>query len=349
MKLPMFKKPFKILFYTILIGTVFSATTKEQPVATIKSKLASTQLVTDITVVGSKLVAIGERGHILLSDVDDGEQWQQANVPVNVLLTSMDFKDDKVGFVTGHDATLLKTIDGGLNWSIINYQPELDKPLLNVIVLEQSVIAVGAYGYFLQSTDLGETWQDQFQDELLIEDDRLYLADLKEYEPEVYKEERQFMLPHFNSIDVINGQLFIAGEAGFLAKSDMTGQDWQLIETDYFGSYFSISEVADTILLAGLRGNLFKSEDSGESWDLLNTHIKATINSSYHTNNLAYFFANSGNIFYTSDNKNIQNYSFADGKAVMAGVIANDFLYLATEAGIKKVATSEFKLNKARD
>jgi len=344
MKLPMLKKPFKNLFCIIILGSVFSVAA-QQPVAAIKSKLAQKQLMTDITLAGSKLVAVGERGHILVSD--DGEQWQQASVPVNVLLTSVDFKDDKVGFVTGHDATLLKTIDGGINWSVVNYQPKLDKPLLDVKVLDETVIAVGAYGLFLQSSDSGETWQDQFQDELLIEDDRLYLADLKEYEPEVYVQERQFMLPHFNSINAIGGHLFLAGEAGFLAKSDMSGQDWQLIETDYFGSYFSISNVKDTILLGGLRGNLFKSEDKGETWELLKTGVKATINSSYHSNNLTYFFANSGNIFYTWDNHTIKDYVIDDGKAVMAGVVSNEFMYLATEAGIKKIAISEFKSNKA--
>lgn len=344
MKLPMLKKPFKTLLYTILLGSVFSVAAQE-PVAAIKSELAHKQLMTDITLAGSKLVAVGERGHILVSD--DGEQWQQANVPVNVLLTSVDFKDDKVGFATGHDATLLKTVDGGLNWTIAYFQPTLDKPLLDVKVLNNSVIAVGAYGLFLQSTDSGKTWQDQFQDELLIEDDRLYLADLKEYEPEVYVKERQFMLPHFNSINAIGEQLFLAGEAGFLAKSDMSGQDWQLIETDYFGSYFSISNVKDVILLGGLRGNLFKSEDKGESWEALDTEVKATINSSYTSENVTYFFANSGNIFYTSDNESIKDYVIDDGKAVMAGVVSNEFLYLATEAGIKKIATSEFNSNKA--
>lgn len=348
MKLLMLKKTLKTLFCTILLGSVFSVAA-QQPVVAIKSKLAQKQLMTDITVAGSKLIAIGERGHILFSDVDDGEQWQQANVPVNVLLTSIDFKDGKLGFVTGHDATLLKTIDGGMNWSIVNYQPELDKPLLDVKVLDKTVIAVGAYGLFLQSDDLGETWQDQFQDELLIEDDRLYLDDLKEYEPEVYTQEKQFMLPHFNSISAINGGLYLAGEAGFLAKSDMSGQDWQLIETDYFGSYFSISSVKNTMLLGGLRGNLFKSQDNAKSWELINTDVKATINATYHSNNITYFFANSGNIFYTSDNKDMHNYTLADGKAVMAGVAINDFLYLATEAGIKKIPASEFKLNRTRD
>jgi hypothetical protein len=82
---------------------------------------------------------------------------------------------------------------------------------------------------------------------------------------------------------------------------------------------------------------------------LLNTGVKATINSSFNTNDVTYFFANSGNIFYTSDNAHIKNYTFDDGKAVMAGVVVKGSLYLATEAGIKKIATSEFKSNKARD
>jgi photosystem II stability/assembly factor-like uncharacterized protein len=346
MKSPMLNTMFKNILSIILVGTVFTAVA-QQPTAAMKSKLAPKQLMTDITLAGSKLVAVGERGHILISE--DGEQWQQANVPVNVLLTSIDFKNDNVGFVTGHDATLLKTTDGGLNWSIVNYQPELDKPLLDIKVLNNNVIAVGAYGLFLQSTDAGETWQDSFQDELLIEDDRLYLEELKEFEPDTYIKERQYMLPHFNSINVIGEELYIAGEAGFLANSDVNGADWQVIETDYFGSYFSIVKVEDSLLLAGLRGNLFKSEDDGESWRLLNTGVKATINSAFKDSQVTYFFANSGNVFYTLDNEVINNYVLDDGKAVMAGVVLNNFVYLATEAGIKKVPTSEFTSNKARD
>ncbi len=346
MKSPMLKKTIKNVFYTLVVCSVFSVTA-QSPVAAIQSKLASKNLLIDITLAGSNLIAVGERGHILISS--DGEQWQQANVPVNVLLTSVDFKNDKVGFATGHDATLLKTTDGGFNWSVSNYQPELDKPLLDVKVIGDNVIAVGAYGLFLESFDAGLTWQDSFQDELLIEDDRLYLNDLKEYEPDVYQKEKQFMLPHFNNINVVGEQLFIAGEAGFLAKSDKDGEDWQIIETDYFGSYFSIINVDDSQFLAGLRGNLFKSEDQGDSWQALDTGVKATINSAYHYKNVTYFFANSGNIFYTSNNTDINDYELDDGKAVMSGVVFNGFLYLATEAGIKKIALSEFTSNKARD
>jgi len=337
MKSSMLKKMIKNVFYTLVVCSAFSVTA-QSPVAAIQSKLAQEKLLIDITVAGTNLIAVGERGHILLST--DGEQWQQANVPVNVLLTSVDFKNDKVGFATGHDATLLKTTDGGFNWTVSNYQPELDKPLLDVKVIGDNVIAVGAYGLFLESPDSGETWQDSFQDELLIEDDRLYLNDLKE---------KQFMLPHFNNINVIGEQLFIAGEAGFLAKSDKDGQDWEIVETDYFGSYFSIIDVDNIQFLAGLRGNLFKSEDQGDSWQALDTGVKATINSAYHYNDVTYFFANSGNIFYTSNNTDINDYVIDDGKAVMSGVVFNGFLYLATEAGIKKIALSEFTSNKARD
>ncbi len=346
MKLPMFKTMIKSVLCAMIIGSAFTAVA-ESPVASIKSKLASSQLLVDITIAGNRLVAIGERGHVVFSN--DGSTWQQANVPVNVLLTAIDFKDENIGFATGHDATLLKTIDGGQNWSVVNYQPELDKPLLDIKVTNGSIIAVGAYGLFLQSTDGGETWVDQFQDELLIEDDRLYLEDLKQYEPDVYQSEKQYLLPHFNNINLIGDTLFIAGEAGFLAKSDVLGNDWHQIETDYFGSYFAISQSDEQLLLAGLRGNLFKSDDQGESWQSLNTGVKATINSTYYDGKSTYFFANSGNIFYTNDNQQINSYALDDGKAVMAGVVYQDHLFLATESGIKKLSLTEFTSNKVRD
>ena len=331
----------KVTLSTVLsIGLSFSVFA-EQPVAALKSQLAQSNLLTDIVNINGKLVAVGERGHIIYSE--DGENWTQANVPVNTLLTAVSFSNESLGFAVGHDATLLKTADGGQNWSVINYQPEIDKPLLNINVFDEQVVAIGAYGLYWHSNDSGQTWNTQFHDELLIEDDRLYLEDLKQFEPEVYEEEKQFMLPHFNDINRIGEQYVLAGEAGFLAKSSDKGENWQLIEADYFGSYFSLLPVKSQLQVAGLRGNLFTSLDEGNTWQAANMPVEATINDSLQHANVSYHFANSGNLIYSKDGDNFNLHTFDDGKAVMSGVVKGDVLYLATEAGIKSIALSELK------
>lgn len=327
----------------LALGTSFAASA-EQPTAAMSSHLAKDNLLTDITVSGGKLIAVGERGHIVYST--DGVNWQQANVPVSVLLTAVDFVDNKVGFAVGHDATLLKTTDGGENWQIVNHQPEIDKPLLNVSAIGQQIIAVGAYGLYWHSNDSGQTWSNEFHDELLVEDDRLYLEDLKQFEPEAYDEEKQFMLPHFNDVALVDDQLLMAGEAGFLASSEDKGHTWKLIEADYFGSYFSIADSEEGVQVAGLRGNLFTSSDQGKSWSALPTSVAATINDSFVAGDDVYHFANSGNLFYSIDGGAFKVHTFDDGKAVMSGVIKDKTMYLATEAGIKSLAVTELLTDK---
>lgn len=330
---------FKYLILSTAATLALSFSTfAEQAKPALKSQLVEQNLLTDIVNVQGKLVAVGERGHIIYSL--DGENWQQASVPVNVLLTAVDFVDDKVGFAVGHDATLLTTKDGGVTWHIVNYQPELDKPLLNVKVIGQQVIAIGAYGLYWHSTDAGKTWRNEFHDELLIEDDRLFLEDLKQYEPEAYEDEKQFMLPHFNDVALVGKQLILAGEGGFLALSDDNGNNWQLLESDYFGSYFSVIDTPNGAQIAGLRGNLFTSSDF-QTWQSLNTPATATVNDSLFEQNVVYHFANSGKVFFSQAAQPFQLYSFADGKAVMSGTVKDQVMYFATEAGVKSLPVKQ--------
>ena len=155
---------------------------------TFSSNLAHKRLLTEITLIKDRLVSVGERGHIITST--DGQIWKQANVPVDVLLTSVSFKDENVGFAVGHDSTILKTVDGGDTWSLLNFQPELDRPLLAVQALNNYVVAVGAYGAFWQSDDGGENWKNIFHDGLLQPEDKEYLDELKVSDPKQYKNEQ---------------------------------------------------------------------------------------------------------------------------------------------------------------
>ena len=106
---------------------------------------------------GSRLVVVGERGHVLLSD-DDGASWAQASVPVRVLLTAVHMRGERTGWAVGHDATILRTRDGGETWTPVHRAPEEELPLLDVWFRDQSVgFAVGAYGYFLATRDGGRS------------------------------------------------------------------------------------------------------------------------------------------------------------------------------------------------
>ena len=69
------------------------------------------------------LVAVGERGHVLVSQ-DGGAAWTQAEVPTRALLTGVHMHDAKLGWAVGHDEVVLRTQDGGATWERVHHAPE---------------------------------------------------------------------------------------------------------------------------------------------------------------------------------------------------------------------------------
>ncbi|TLU68055.1 hypothetical protein FE810_00105 [Thalassotalea litorea] len=304
------------------------------------SPLAKNSLMLDITSVGEqKLIAVGERGHILTSV--DGLDWQQKTVPTVSTLTRVFFLDDKLGWAVGHDSVILKTEDGGESWAIQMYAPELERPLFDVIFTSpKQGVAVGAYGRFLRTEDGGESWQEEFHGELLIEDDQLYLQELKDEDEELYLDEIRSILPHFNRIKVVGEQWYLVGELGLMAKSDDQGQQWQLLDEIYAGSFFDINATEKQhLIVSGLRGNLFVSDTAGDNWQRIALSTKALLNGVIVApNGTVYVVANSGVILTSNDQgKTFTKSTQSDGKAILAGVWFNEQLILATEVGLKVV------------
>jgi photosystem II stability/assembly factor-like uncharacterized protein len=101
-------------------GGVKSAMALDWPVELIQpaaiSTLAQSGLFNDITRSGSRLVAVGERGRIMLSD-DNGLSWRQVRSPVSTTLICCRFASAKVGWISGQMGVVLKTTDAGDSWS----------------------------------------------------------------------------------------------------------------------------------------------------------------------------------------------------------------------------------------
>lgn len=116
---------------------------------------------------GGRTVAVGERGHVLLSD-DDGESWRQVVVPTRVTLTAVATGGDAV-VAAGHDGVILHSTDRGETWQRVREEPysadnfaspSNGSPVLDVLFLDdERVLAIGAYALVLTSSDGGATWQ----------------------------------------------------------------------------------------------------------------------------------------------------------------------------------------------
>jgi photosystem II stability/assembly factor-like uncharacterized protein len=238
------------------------------------ARLATRNLLLDIARAGTRLVAVGERGHVLLSD-DDGVKWEQAEaVPTQNLLTGVCFADEKRGIAVGHDEVVLVTSDAGRTWERKRYQPDAQRPLLDVWCgADGRAIAVGAYGAFVVSTDFGATWAAQ-------EFEPKPAAGAKPAAETEEFDEGELGDPHLNRIAAASPtRLYIAAEAGHLYRSDDAGASWVELPSPYEGSFFGMTPLAgDAVLAYGLRGNLFRSDDAGASWRRIETDTVAMLN-----------------------------------------------------------------------
>lgn len=199
--------------------------------------LASRSLLLGVANTGKHLIAVGDRGNIVASN--DGVNWAQVEVPVRATLTSVDFIDENTGWVVGHDAVILHSKDGGKSWQLQNFQPELEKPLFDVLFTDaNNGYAVGAYGLFLATSDGGTSWAE---------------VDA----PPIREEEL-----HLNSITRLkNGEFFVVGETGMMGVS-ADGKTWERLAAPYEGSlYGAVARGEKGALIYGLRGNVYTTDD----------------------------------------------------------------------------------------
>lgn len=218
---------------------------------------------------GQRLVAVGERGLVALSD-DGGASWRQAVTPVSSTLTSVSFVDARLGWAAGHAGTILHTADGGVTWtlqadgrgiarqvqaSVSNQDARMaavaaqlvadgpDKPFLDIQFSDaRHGVAVGAYGLAVRTADGGRSWQSFMH---------------------------QVPNPkglHLYAVRVIGDTVWLAGEQGYFARSANGGQDFQRIETPYRGSYFALASSGNGVVVAGLKGNAFQVSQDGTSF-----------------------------------------------------------------------------------
>lgn len=199
--------------------------------------LAAKSLLLRVVNTGKHLVAVGERGNLVVSN--DGEHWAQVQVPVRSMLTSVWFADDQHGWAVGHDAVILATSDGGRTWAIQHFDGDKHQPLLDVLFTDAAHgYAVGAFGSFLATTDGGATWAEVTADAV---------------RSDTY---------HINAITRTRaGALVIAGESGLIGVS-ADGSEWQKQASDYDGSFFGAAPFGEKgAIVFGLRGTTLKSDD----------------------------------------------------------------------------------------
>lgn len=240
------------------------------------SAQASRSVLLDVAEADRRLVVVGERGIVLLSD-DSGAQWRQAKVPVSVTLTAVRFVNAKTGWAVGHYGVVLKTDDAGESWTVqldgiraaelaveaakakaagapddAKAQAFLaeaerlvadgpDKPFLDLwFENETTGFVLGAYNLIFRTEDGGKSWV-----------------------PWMDRVENPKVL-HLYALRPAGPVLYMAGEQGLLLKSTDGGASFRKMESPYAGSFFTLTVLpSGDVLAAGLRGNAWVLEAAG--------------------------------------------------------------------------------------
>ena len=231
---------------------------------------------------GSRVVAVGQRGHIVYSD-DAGSTWQQASVPVSSDLVAVSFpKTDAasraVGWAVGHDGVIVRSVDGGRSWTrqldgrtlgdllVAHYEKSGDakwlgeakrfaaqgaeNPFLDVCFLDaQTGYVVGAFGLVLRTRDGGVHW-----------------------EPMLHATDNPKAL-HLYAVARVGNDVFIVGEQGLALKLDRDSDRFVALTLPYAGTLFGVIGNERAVVAYGLRGNVVRSTDGGRTWASVATGV----------------------------------------------------------------------------
>jgi photosystem II stability/assembly factor-like uncharacterized protein len=261
----------------------------------VKSPLALHALVNGLARAGERLVAVGQRGHVLLSD-DQGKTWRQAEVPVSSDLVAVAFPTPTQGWAVGHDGVVLRSNDAGATWArvldgrmagdamVAYYQREAaaaadskraaalleeakrfaaqgaENPFLDVsFENEKTGYLVGAFGLAFRTTDGGASWQ-----------------------PLLHATDNPKAL-HLYAVRAVGGEVYLCGEQGLLLKLDRQGANggqFRAIELPYKGTLFGVAGNDRAVVVHGLRGTVLRSTDAGHSWQPVSTGVQVGLTGS---------------------------------------------------------------------
>lgn len=311
----------------------------------LKDRDPSGRVLLDVTLAGSRLVAVGERGIIIYSD-DSGATWEQADVPVSISLTAVFFPSLKVGWAVGHAGVVLHTTDGGETWNrqmegvaaarlaydtteayaelkgpedkiaqrllrnaqlLVDDGP--DKPFLDLYFKNnQEGFIVGAYGLIFRTRDGGNTWES------------------------IMDQTENVRGMHFYAICYTDGIMYLAGEQGIFLISTDDGDSFRQIEMPYTGTYFALEKSSsDEIVVAGLLGNAFWTADQGATFNKIDVPVEVSFSAATRTEDGSMIFSNqAGMILISRDNGHTMTVLDVSRLAPISGIVPLDSETLMT-------------------
>lgn len=379
MKKQLFKWPGRALLCVGALYLLSQPAWSTAPDYAMQMKKAATSMLLDIAAAGDRLVAVGERGHILYSN-DNGDSWVQAQVPTSLMLTRVFFASDELGWAVGHDGNILFSQDGGVNWELqrdgvsdqvrINderagrakvtmealYEQVKSAPEEEKVDLEEA-LEEAAYALESARDTLDEPiYAPPLMDVWFANPEQgwasgAYGTLLRTSDGGSHWEDWSYKVDnpdesHLNGVlGAPDGNLYLASEWGTVFRSLDSGASWEPMESGYEGSFFGVevNPASGSVFAYGLLGTVYRSTDQGETWEPVESGARASLFGGIATNDGTLIFVGQGSTAVRSQDDG-DNFTpmVKPSRAGFHGIAAmGDGRYMVTGDGGSRVLTTE--------
>ena len=229
----------------------------------------------------------------------------------------------------GIHGIIIYSDDNGTNWEQASVPTT--KTLTDIDCIDKNVCwATGHDAYILKTTDRGQNWIIQYQDEIfdapllsisMFNENAgiavgafaksLMTTDGGNTWKDFFVTEDEFQ-PHLNNV-LVNGQnAYVAGELGLFYHSADQGLNWSIFETGYTGSLWSSLLISNNdLILIGMSGNIITATpNDNNKFEFKNYYngVKNTLTSAVNLSNGKIAISGLGGVISVidfNDNKNI--------------------------------------------
>ncbi|MEE9440086.1 MAG: YCF48-related protein [Saprospiraceae bacterium] len=211
---------------------------------------------------GEDLFIIGNSG-ILMHSTNGEDNWDLVSIPTLSHLRDIFFLSPTIGYISCDNATILKTIDGGMTWINMNVDLSGIATIAKIHFISEDRGYIAGFNYFRETSNGGVTWTD--------------VPGFENTPGTLYQIQDFFF---------VNDQVgYICGDQALLYKTTDGGNTWVDMKVDIPGIDFTIESLFSIHFLdnhpnigfaCGYHGLLIRTYDGGVNWELMSSDIEGT-------------------------------------------------------------------------
>lgn len=220
----------------------------------------------------------GYYASIILKSNNDGLNWTAVSSDDSKVAYSVNFINEKTGFVSGYNSYFKKTINGGNNWSLGTLGPEYHSYKIRLVDslygYSMGSNPVNNNRYISVTTNGGSSWSTNVCNNGI-----------------------------YDFVPLARNIIVGAGDFGNIFRTTNSGNNWMNLRTSsYSNSLGCIFSVSDSVMIAGgADGNIVKTTNNGFEWNQIITGISGGITSIYFVDNFLGFATTPLHIYKSSN------------------------------------------------